>query len=214
MKSDLSKKAFSTVSTSAVSATQMHYRFPGWKDASWNSFRRQRERYEVIRTYLGTNAVGAELGVYKGGFGEFLLPHCRKLYLVDPWYRLGGYWQSGLKDDSRVESLIEILIVYRAEINAGQVEVVVEYADKFLASMRDRWFDFVYIDSSHSYEQSKKELDAALDKIKYGGMLLGDDYDPDPDSNQYGVYRAVNEFVASHDVELVFVNSRQWGVRV
>ena len=68
----------------------MVYRFPRWKDASWNSFERQRERYETIRPFLGQDLVGAEIGVYKGGFGEFLLGHCRKLYLVDPWYRAGG----------------------------------------------------------------------------------------------------------------------------
>jgi len=31
------------------------YRFPRWKDASWNSFERQRERYDVIRPFLGVN---------------------------------------------------------------------------------------------------------------------------------------------------------------
>ncbi|MGD9740804.1 MAG: class I SAM-dependent methyltransferase [Bauldia sp.] len=189
------------------------YRFAAWKDARWNSFDRQRERYEVIRPYLGHDAVGAELGVYKGGFGEFLLPHCRKLYLVDPWFRLGGYWQSGLKQDARVDTVIEILTVYREEISAGQVEVVIDWAKNFLRGIRDRWFDFLYVDSSHSYEQTLDELAAALPKMKSGGIITGDDYDPDPASNQHGVYRAVNEFAAAHRLELVFAKSRQWGLR-
>lgn len=61
------------------------YRFDKVKDASWNSFERQKQRYEVIRHLLGTESIGAEIGVYKGGFGEFLRLHCHKLYLVDPW---------------------------------------------------------------------------------------------------------------------------------
>lgn len=39
----------------------------------------------------------AEIGVYNGGFGEFLLPHCRMLYLVDSWYRHSGFWKFGME---------------------------------------------------------------------------------------------------------------------
>ncbi|MCW5713423.1 MAG: class I SAM-dependent methyltransferase [Bauldia sp.] len=202
------------VAESASAEPRMQYRFAAWKDARWNSFDRQRERYEAIKPYLGSNAVGAEIGVYKGGFGEFLLPHCRKLYLVDPWYRLGGYWQSGIPNDSRAETVIEILSVYKSEINAGQVEVIVDYGASFLAGMRDRWFDFLYLDGSHNYEQTKKDLAQALPKMKSGGAVVGDDYDPDPASNQHGVFRAVNEFVAGHGFSLTLNRSRQWGFRV
>lgn len=190
------------------------YRFAAWKDARWNSYDRQRERYEAIRPHLGTNSVGAEIGVYKGGFGEFLLPHCRKLYLVDPWYRLGGYWQSGIPNDSRAATVVEILTVYKTDIDAGKVEVIVDFASSFLAGMRDRWFDFLYLDGSHDYAQTKKDLAQALPRMKSGGVLLGDDFDPDPASNQHGVFRAVNEFVAERGLTLVLNRSRQWGVRV
>jgi len=198
----------------ANEANDVPYRFPRWKDATWNSFDRHKERYEIIRPYLGEDLVGAELGVYKGGFGEFLLPHCRKLYLVDPWYRLGGYWQSGLPLDSRVDTVINILTVYREQIHAGRIELIIDFAASFLATACNNTFDFIYLDGSHKYDQTKLELESAIGKMKRGGIILGDDYDPDPTSKQHGVFRAVNEFVAERGLHLAFSVGRQWGLFV
>lgn len=190
----------------------MEYRFPKWKDASWNSFDRQRERYELIRPYLGADLVGAEIGVYKGGFGEFLLGHCTKLYLVDPWYRAGAFWPTEILNDSRVATVINILSVYKSEIEAGTIEVIIDYAETFLSSMPNARFDFIYIDSSHKYENTLREIALAHQKLKVGGRLLGDDYDSDPNSKQHGVFRAVNEYAAREGAKVVLNSGRQWGL--
>lgn len=194
--------------------SEIQYRFPKWKDASWNSFERQLARYRAIAPFLGSNQIGAEIGVYKGGFGEFLLPHCEKLFLVDPWYRANPWWASGLPNDSRVETVINILQTYKEDIQNGRVEVVVDYSDNFLQSVANGFFDFVYIDASHRYEDTLIELRLAYPKIKKGGFLFGDDYDPDMASRQHGVYRAVNEFAAVNKLALVLNQTRQWGLRV
>jgi len=193
--------------------TKFEYRFPKWKDAPWNSYERQRERYEIIKPYIGNDSIGAEIGVYKGGFGEFLLPHCRKLFLVDPWYRAGGFWKSSIDNDSRVDTVVDILQKYKHEIEAGRLEVVIEYSSNFLNSRPNDEFDFLYIDSSHRYEDTKKEIDIALRKVKSSGIILGDDCDSRPESRQYGVYRAIQETAQSGLAELVFIESRQWGLR-
>lgn len=190
----------------------MIYRFPKLKDASWNSFERQRQRYEVIRRFLGSNQIGAEIGVYKGGFSEFLLEHCKKLYLVDPWYRAGGFWNTNIANDSRVDTVINILSAYKTEIERGTIEVIVDYSENFLRFKADEYFDFIYIDSSHRYEDTLNELHIAYKKIKNGGYIFGDDYDPNPDSRQHGVYRAVNEFAAASGAKMVVKKARQWGL--
>lgn len=190
------------------------YRFPRWKDAPWNSYKRQKARYEIIRPYLGTHSVGAEIGVYKGGFGEFLLEHCKKLYLVDAWYRHAPYWKSGIEGDSRVDTVIDLLSKYRNEIHEGRVEVVVEYSDNFLRNIGQNTLDFIYLDSSHQYQATAEELALASRAVKPGGILLGDDYVADPNSIHYGVCRAVTELVQANGAELMFTESRQWGVRV
>lgn len=194
----------------------MKYRFEKWKDANWNSYERQKARYEIIAPLLGKSCVGAEIGVYKGGFGEFLLQHCSKLYLVDPWYRNGGFWKSDIANDSRVDTVIELLSIYKQQIEQGLVELVVEYSEPFLRSVPDDYFDFVYIDSSHAYKQTREELKLAAKKVKKGksGVILGDDYDPRPESRQHGVYLAVNEFIEETGAKMVLDKGRQWGLRL
>lgn len=190
----------------------MNYRFPKWKDASWNSYERQRERYELLRPFLREDLVGVEIGVYKGGFGEFLLGHCKKLYLVDPWYRAGAFWPTEIPNDSRVSTVIDILTTYKSEIDSGRVEVVVDYSERFFRSISDNYFDFIYLDSSHKYENTLREITCAHQKLKTGGYLFGDDYDPDPASKQHGVFRAVNEYAARHGAKMVLDSGRQWGL--
>lgn len=190
----------------------MQYRFPHWKDANWNSYERQLKRYNAIQKFLGKNQIGAEIGVYKGGFSEFLLQHCSKLYLVDPWYRAGAFWDTALKNDSRVDTVINILSVYKHEIESRLLDVVVDYSENFLQSMDDDYFDFIYIDSSHRYESTYKELTIARRKLKRSGYLFGDDYDPNPNSHQHGVFRAVNEFASVAHAKMIVNETRQWGL--
>lgn len=211
-KSTARSEAQAACADAAFDPASVSYRFPHWKDASWNSFQRQAERYATFRRLLGRDLVGAEIGVYKGGFGEFLLGHCRKLYLVDPWFRAGGFWTSGIAGDSRVQTVIELMTAYKPEIEARRIEVVIDYAVPFLAGMPDGHFDFLYVDASHEYTATLAELRAARPKLKDAGYLFGDDFDPDPSSKQHGVYRAVREFAAETGATFVVDESRQWGL--
>lgn len=192
------------------------YRFPKEKDASWNSYDRQRERFETIEHLLPHDSVGAEIGVYKGGFAEFLKTRTRLLYLVDPWYRLSPFWGGARKPEmSSVAALINILTVHREEIEAGKILVVPDFGANFLRSLPENYFDWIYLDASHQYEHTFAEIEAAVRCIKSDGVLIGDDYDRDPASKQHGVYRAVNEFVArnaSHSV--VLAKKRQWAISI
>jgi hypothetical protein len=64
--------------------------------------------------------------------------------------------------------------------------------ETLVASCRcqDEQFDFVFIDSSHLYENTKAEIRLWLDKIKPGGILAGHDY-----SDIEPVKQAVDELV-------------------
>jgi hypothetical protein len=93
------------------------------------------------------------------------------------------------------------------------VEVIVDYSENFLRGVSNGFFDFVYIDASHRYEATLNELHLAYPKVKKGGFLFGDDYDPDTASRQHGVYRAVNEFAIEQKLALILNQTRQWGLR-
>lgn len=161
-------------------------------------------RFEVLAPYIHAGSTGAELGVFKGSFIEyFLSKQPRKLYAVDPWYLLSAEWPWAVGDKSTVRALVRILDEYHTEIAQQQVVPRVEFSETFLASLPDQTLDWVYIDSSHSYEGTKSELALCVSKVKKGGYIMGDDYNEDPASKHYGVFKAVHEYVVANRITLL-----------
>lgn len=56
-------------------------------------------------------------------------------------------------------------------------------------------YDLIYIDGDHSYEGAAQDAQAAYPLLKKGGILIFDDYNND----QFGVKRAVDEFLENVD---------------
>jgi hypothetical protein len=65
----------------------------------------------------------------------------------------------------------------------------------------------IYIDTSHAYEQTKKELEISRLKIKRGGIISGHDYCQGNVNKalNYGVVNAVNEFCVKHNWEIIYL---------
>ena len=59
---------------------------------------------------------------------------------------------------------------------------------------RDQTFDFVFLDTIHLYEQTKRELEAWWPKLKTGGVFAGHDHTPEFP----GVEKACREFFGPH----------------
>ena len=67
--------------------------------------------------------------------------------------------------------------------------------------------NILFIDSSHAYEHTKKELALWFPKIKKGGFIfLHDTSIKARQSNGVGVYDAFKEFCKAHEKELVNIN--------
>lgn len=169
-------------------------------------------RIEILSPYIARGTIGAEIGVLKGSFIDYLLQtQPEKLYCVDPWYRLTSNWSWAVGNQSTVTALVNLLQNFKKEIGTGQLEPRVEFSIEFLQSLQDDSLDWVYIDASHDYNETIAELELALKKVKASGYILGDDYDPDPGSAQYGVYKAVNKMVDNGKMELIVAGkSRQF----
>lgn len=161
-------------------------------------------RYGVLRRFMSPSAVGAEIGVFKGAFVEWLLKtKPKKLYLVDPWFRVGPEWPWAKGDRSTLRAFTAILQAFEAEIGAGLIEPRVEFSQEFFSLIGDDSLDWVYIDSTHGYNQTKLELEYSLKKVRAGGYIMGDDYTADANHPHFGVYRAVKEMEAAGRITLV-----------
>jgi len=179
---------------------------------------KNRRRKDVLVSVIPPGGVGAELGVHKGHLTPLLLQWLepKKLYVVDPWYLLGPSWEWAAGDKSTVNALARTLRRIRSGLETGQAEVVVSDDLKFLADLPDGALDWVYLDTSHMYDHTLKELDLLVHKVRHGGIIAGDDWQPDPGNRHHGVCKAVREFHAASRLELFYENAsnHQWAAKV
>ena len=174
--------------------------------------RRQREpaRQDFLRI-LPKRSVGVELGVFKGEFAKHILQIVRpkELHLIDPWWKVYGerypdwedYTDFGrLKTRDAFEAAKKIIEKFdRKKVSVIHIEDDLEYLEK----ADDNYFDWAYLDTTHKYRHTMKELELLRYKIKDGGMIVGHDYANNPDHIHYGVYKAVNEFCDKYNWKVV-----------
>jgi hypothetical protein len=180
---------------------------------------RQRNAARAARLseWIPPHGVGAELGVFQGRFSRTLLDTtaASRLHLVDPWYLMTAEWHWGWGNRNTVDAVITILQDFKREIEAQRVLVHVADDCAVLREMPDNYFDWVYIDSSHQYGHTCKELDLLVHKVKPEGVIAGDDWRPDPAHRHHGVYRAVMERLNTGTCTLVGADeaTTQWAIR-
>lgn len=178
------------------------WRLPAYDEPS-SSPNRCKERHDAIKDYLKPGGVGAEIGVFKGAFVDYLLSsNPSKLYLVDPWYLLAPKWEWAIGDQSTVRAFMRIMKEYQKEIESGLIEPHIRFSEEFLSLMPDDHFDWVYIDTLHEYEATVAELNLALRKVKPTGFIIGDDWVMDEDHAHHGTFKAVKEFEAAGKLKL------------
>jgi hypothetical protein len=172
-----------------------------------------------ILDYAPRNAVGAEIGVFRGHFTEKLLTILtpRLLYLIDPWTLQGqdfGY-VSPYTNDGKLPTAIarEEAILRAALFTVGQTALLEARFPDCLGQISER-LDWAYLDASHAFDDTYRELEA-LDRILApGGVILGDDWTHEVSHPHYGVCQAVNAFVRARDYQVVAAGPfMQWCIR-
>ena len=67
------------------------------------------------------------------------------------------------------------------------------------------YFDFIYLDASHTYESSRRDIQMWWPKLKQGGIFAGDDYiigNYEPAGYRFGVKDAVDEFASIYNLRV------------
>lgn len=157
-------------------------------------------RFSLIEL-LPKHSVIAEVGVDEGEFTEELLRvvNPRKLHLIDAW--AGGRYPDQLAGI--------VAARFKDQIARGVVEINRGFSDEVLATFPDEYFDWLYVDTNHSFETTRKELAVAAKKVKEGGIIAGHDFLTYDFAGgcMYGVVEAVHEFVCLNDWEFVYLTS-------
>jgi hypothetical protein len=175
-----------------------------------------------IVDFIPPNSVGAELGVFTGLFSSILARERKisRVTFVDPWWEAFGDrypdWGS-YTSYGRMSTRKAFEVARRRISRSGLPHRVVEVASSYewLQLQPNGSLDWVYLDSTHSYEGTKRELELLNIKInKHTGLVLGDDWQFDRSHYHHGVCLAVNESLKSSNFELILCGPHtQWVLR-
>lgn len=171
----------------------------------------------------------AEVGVHQGLSMSYILQACRnngnRIYAVDIWkmrsdfadsvipgpgFEIANFaWERGVDLDS-TGTMRDISGVFKSNIKELGYEDLVECMQmpSVAASKQftEHFFDLVFIDAGHTFEQVRADIKAWLPKVKDGGILAGHDYRVD----WPGVIEAVHEAFGTRSV---IIRHGMWFIR-
>jgi hypothetical protein len=177
------------------------------------------QRRKWILANIPKSTVGAEIGVFRGHFTEIICEVVSPsvLYLIDPWTKLGKHFGWGAKYtcfNTLTTEAAKQEAVARSRSFPDTNVIIVEDTFPECAEALHHKLDFVYLDASHKYGATIRELEALESHMADGGIILGDDWYPDESSIHHGVFLAVQRFTRTHNWELFAAGpGAQWGLR-
>lgn len=166
---------------------------------------------QMADTFIKDNMNIVEIGVFMGQSSIYLADRIKKkglsnvkFYTVDHWSGSiehinsnGGWHVTEL--DTNPNYLYDTFLNNVKGCGVEDVIVPVRQDSTIAAStFTDGFFDFIFIDASHDYENVKKDVNVWKPKLKTGGIISGDDYGPDIWA---GVYNAINEIFGQSNVK-------------
>ena len=161
------------------------------------------ENRERMLKLLPKGGVVAELGVNKGDFSQKILDINKpeKFHLVDFW----GSARYNLEIRKGVENR------FSSELESGKMEINLGLSTEVVSQFEDEYFDWIYIDTAHTYEVTRDELEYYRTKVKKGGIIAGHDYILGNWDGmiRYGVVEAVHEFCQKHQWQIRYLTVEQ-----
>ena len=200
---------------------ELYAAHPALHTAEHEAEHRLEGRREILEL-VQPGTIGAELGVFTGLFSEVILErvHPVVLHLVDPWWLEYGElypdWGSYTAGGTLSTRVAHDAAAARAESSRGacEVEIHVARSASWLRSIPDASLDWAYVDSTHYYRETLEELRLLRTKVRANGVVLGDDWRPEPSDPHHDVFRAVHEGVRAGDWDLLRVDEHvQWAIR-
>jgi hypothetical protein len=158
-------------------------------------------RLEMIKTMSSIGRY-AEIGVAFGHLTQFVLEtlkpsevHLFDIFTVHQFdYFMGGNKTSDYFQGGTHKQYIEKK--FANEIQAGRVILHEGDSSSNMHRLPDAYFDCIYIDGDHTYDGVKKDLAAAITKIKPDGRLIFNDYVLWCEDGELGIVPVVNDLCA------------------
>ena len=157
-------------------------------------------RNELIKK-MAPNGIVAELGADSGKFSLEIVnvANPKKFIIVDAW-------NTERYGDDKAKGVAEL---FDEKINTGQVEIIRSLSVPAAEQFAENYFDWIYIDTDHSYKTTLSELHAYERTIKNGGYICGHDYVMGnwASGYKYGVIEAVAEFCVTKNWKIAYLTA-------
>ena len=181
-----------------------------------------------ILEHFPHNSVGAEIGVWKGEWASFVNDAINpdKYYLLDPWKFVPDplhpdrwYGGASAKSQEDMDDIYEnVCSTFKDSENIEIIRTRSEHAEQYINQDE---LDWIYIDGDHSYEAVTKDLEISFRLVKSGGLITGDDANPDLVLTVKGwmntsVYAALTDWIEKRQTQIsviVLGESRQFVFR-
>ena len=184
--------------------SEKKYPIPDWVFATLHN------RETIVFEYMKDNTIGAELGVFRGVFSEFILKKTKikKLYMVDGWDIFGktfGWGDDYTCNDTLPTAVARKEAEERTEHFKDRREVITSLSQDFLKDTKIK-FDWLYVDATHDFENVYNELKIINDRnlLYDDGFIIFDDFKIDADNPHYGVFQAIREFCKNFPFEIIY----------
>ena len=144
---------------------------------------------------------GAEIGVKKGDFSDFMFQNIPELELicVDPWGRV--------RDDTRTKIVgNKDAEIYYQEVKkrffSYNCNIIRDVSLEAVRNVEWESLDFVHIDGSHEFDHVMVDIIEWSRRVKFGGIVSGHDYYR---FARAGVIQAVDLYTYMHGIYEWFV---------
>lgn len=159
---------------------------------------------------MPVGGICAEIGVFGGVFSRQILSVTKpkELHLIDPWeHQDTGHFSKADENLSQLEfdRMYQNLLATMPEAIFHR-----DYSYRVVNDFEDGFFDWIYIDGCHWYDEVKRDLTDWYPKVRVDGWICGHDYQIENDKQGSGVLRAVNELINDGLVKMVYIDSEPW----
>lgn len=160
------------------------------------------DREKLIRLFKELEFTkGAEIGVEKGKFSEYMLKTIPNLDLlcVDSW----------TPGEDRMSQAVGLRFAAEREAEARarlanypRAKIVKGFSMDIVRDIPYESLDFVYIDACHDFDFVVQDIVEWAKRVKKGGIVAGHDYYK---FRSAGVIEAVDAYIKCHQIRLAFL---------
>jgi len=154
--------------------------------------------------------VGAEIGVARARFSQYVLRHMPdlKLYAIDAWQLFDG----NVNNRSQ-QYMDESYAITKNKLAPYKAEIIRDWSMNAVRKFADESLDFVFIDAAHDYKNASDDIREWSKKVRKGGLVCGHDYSRSYKPEIVKVIEAVDDYIKEQNIYPLFVykkNDASW----